>query len=55
VREYWVVDPEDSDVTVYCFSDGEVFSDKLYKAADTVPVGILPGFGIELERVFAEV
>jgi len=55
VREYWVVDPEDNDVTVYCFRDGEIFSDKIYKAGDTVPVGILPGFGIALDRVFAEV
>ena len=55
VREYWVVDPKNNTVAVYCFRDGEISANKTYKAADTVPVGILPGFGIELDRVFAKV
>jgi len=53
VREYWVVDPKNNRVTVYCFRDGEVHA-KTYESADTVPVGIFPGFGIDLERVFAK-
>jgi len=55
VREYWVVNPKDNDVTVHCLRDGGVFDRKIYESADTAPVGILPGFGIALDRVFAEV
>jgi len=54
-REYWVVNPKNNRVTVYGFRDGEVVSEKTYESADVVPVGIFPGFGIELERVFTEV
>jgi len=54
VREYWVVDSKNNRITVYCFKDGEVFT-KTYESADTVPVGIFPGFGIELQQVFAEI
>ena len=53
VREYWVADPKNNRVTVYCFRGGEVLSAKTYESADTAPVGILPGFGIALDRVFA--
>ncbi|MCL2193415.1 MAG: Uma2 family endonuclease [Treponema sp.] len=55
VREYWVVNPKKNTVTVYCLQADVFFSGKIYKAADTVPVGVLPGFSIGLERVFAEV
>ena len=53
VREYWVVNPKDNEVTVHCLRDG-VFDSEIYKAADTVPVGVLPGLSIELARVFAK-
>jgi len=53
VREYWVVDAEDNSVTVYCFKDGAILTNT-YESVDTVPVDILPGFGIVLEQVFAE-
>ena len=52
VREYWVVDTEDNSVTVYCFKDGGIFTNT-YESADNVPVGILPGFSVALEQVFA--
>ena len=54
VREYWVVNPKDNDVTVHRLQDGGVFDNEIYKATATVPVGILPGFGIALDQVFAE-
>jgi len=53
VCEYWVVDPKNNKVAVYNFQSGEVFT-KIYKATDTVPVGIFPDFGIALDQVFAE-
>jgi len=51
VREYWVVDTRDNRVTVYCFKDDATFT--VYESSDTVPVGVLPGFSIALEQVFA--
>jgi len=53
VREYWVVDPKNNTVTVCNFQTGEILA-KIYKATDTVPVGIFPDFGIALDQVFAE-
>ncbi len=50
VREYWVVDPENLSLTVYCFREtGSIYN---YKNTAKVPVAILPGLNIELERVF---
>jgi Uma2 family endonuclease len=50
VREYWVIDPENKSLTVYCFREtGSVYA---YKSSATVPVAILPGLNIELEKVF---
>jgi len=52
VREYWIVDPENNILKVHRFHDSEILTNT-YKNADTVPVGVLPGFNIELEQVFA--
>jgi Uma2 family endonuclease len=50
VREYWVIDPENLSLTVYCFREvGSIYN---YKNTATVPVAVLPGLMIELERVF---
>jgi Uma2 family endonuclease len=50
VREYWVIDPENHSLTVYCFREtGNVYN---YKNTAIVPVAVLPGLNIELERVF---
>jgi len=53
VREYWVVDAEHNGLTVYCFRDDGTIVTKIWKAADTVPVDVLPPFCIALEQVFA--
>ncbi len=53
VREYWVVDPENLSLTVYCFREtGSIYN---YKNTAKVPVAILPGLNIELERVFRKI
>jgi len=52
VREYWVVDPENNGLTVYCFEKDIIF--KTYKSTDTVTVTIFPELNISLEQVFAE-
>jgi len=52
VREYWVVDPETKEVTVFLFGENPGFN--VYKSMDAVPVAVLPGLNILLEQVFAE-
>jgi len=53
VREYWIVDPENNEITVYCFQNKKT-DIKTYKSTDTVAVTIFPGLNIPLEQVFAE-
>ena len=53
VREYWVVDPENNGLRVYCFKDGAILTNS-YGSAGTVSVSIFPDLRIELEQVFAE-
>jgi len=53
VREYWIVDPEHKTVHVNLINKETIFP-KTYKAGETAPVGIFPGFLIELEPVFSE-
>jgi len=52
VREYWVVDPENKELTAYRFQSGGI-SFYAYKSTATVPVGIFPDLNIMLEQVFA--
>ena len=52
VREYWVVDPVNSGLTVYSFTDG-IIKGYTYGSADVVPVSVLPGLEISLEQAFA--
>jgi len=51
VREYWVVDPETKELTVFHFGETPGFN--FYKSDDAVPVATLPGLNIQLEQVFA--
>jgi len=53
VREYWIIDPENKDITVYRFQEGAILTYTLKKDA-TVPVGIFPDLIINLKQVFAE-
>ena len=53
VREYWIVDSENSGLKVYCFKDGAIFTNT-YRSADTVPVSLFPDLTIALEQVFAD-
>lgn len=46
VKEYWIVDPEDKLITVYCF-EGEM-TVMHYRFGEEIPVGIYEGFSIKL-------
>ena len=51
VREYWVVDPVNSGLSVYFFTDGAI-KGSIYGSVDTVQVATLPGLEINLGSVF---
>jgi Uma2 family endonuclease len=52
VREYWVLDGEQKDLTVYLF-EGEKIISRKKKKKDAAPVTVLDGLSIELEPVFS--
>lgn len=55
VREYWIVHPTDHTVMVYRLrEDGKYGTPDVYGEAEQVPVGVLEGLQIDLQRVFAE-
>lgn len=49
VREYWIVDPDKKTVLLYHFMDGEYV--KPYLFSDDIPVGIYPGYSINLKKL----
>ena len=49
VREYWIVNPAKKIVNVYCFDDEE--NTDLYSFEDNIPVGIYPGFSINIQEL----
>ena len=53
VREYWVVDPENKGITVYCFQ-GDTILTNTYGSNGTLQVSIFPDLTILLEQVFGE-
>ena len=48
VREYWIVDPKDSVITVYDFAHDDMGR---YTFQDSVKVGIYPGFEIDFSEI----
>ena len=53
VKEYWVLDDENKELTVYLFDDNKMES-RTFSNKDNAPVSVLNGLTIELELVFAE-
>lgn len=48
VPEYWIVDPDKDRITVYHFEADDMNE---YSFTDDVPVGIYPGFSINLLKL----
>lgn len=49
VREYWIVDHDKDRITVYHFEPDDLNE---YSFTDNVPVGIYPGFSINLSKLY---
>lgn len=52
VREYWIVNPLNREVTVYLFEDQDISNSITYRKSETVQSFIFPGLSAELDRVF---
>ena len=51
VREYWIVDPKNNGIAVYCFKENTITT-HTYGNTGTLPVTIFPGFNVTLDKVF---
>lgn len=54
VREYWVVYPSEQHVLIFDLQEDKYQLRKIYSDEDMAPVGIFPGFEINLHDVFIE-
>jgi Uma2 family endonuclease len=55
VQEYWVVYPTEKIVQLFSRDEhGRYGSPRIYVNGEQIPVGVLPGLVINLERVFSE-
>ena len=51
VPEIWFIDPEDGVTEVFKL-ENDKYSIDFYNADDVVPVGVLPGFEVDMEEIF---
>lgn len=52
VKEYWIVDPLEKRITVLVRSRGK-WKERVLGAGDTVSTTLLPGFALDVDKVFA--
>ncbi|MFM9945068.1 MAG: Uma2 family endonuclease [Bacteroidia bacterium] len=52
VKEYWIIQPEDENMTIYTLVDGKYIPSRLLTSGDKVATSILPEFVLNLEELF---
>ncbi|WP_212921421.1 Uma2 family endonuclease [Ornithinibacillus bavariensis] len=52
VEEYWIVNPDNMEVTIYHFEENNISSSSTYKNGETAKSFIFDGLGAEISRVF---
>lgn len=52
VSEYWVVDPDDKEITIYLFKDKDIDSKKTFKANEEVRSNMFPGLFFPAGDIF---
>lgn len=52
VKEYWIVNPFNKEVTLYRFEDGEVTNTLTYKHRETAQSFLFEGLSVKLEQIF---
>ena len=51
VREYWIVNPLNKEVSVYLFEDQNIVDNITYRKSETVQSFIFPGLSAELDQI----
>ena len=54
VREYWIIQLTDETLTVFDLKNAKYQFRKIYNNVDKAPVGIFPGFEVDLVEVFSK-
>ncbi|MDQ0156316.1 Uma2 family endonuclease [Robertmurraya andreesenii] len=52
VKEYWIVNPDNKEVTVYLFEDHNISKHATYKADEAAQSFIYEGLSAEIKRIF---
>lgn len=52
IKEYWIVNPFNRDVTIYFFEKSEVSATNTFKYSDTEKSFLFENVTIELEKIF---
>ncbi len=52
VREYWIVNPVNREVTIYLFADKDISSNITYRESEVAQSYIFEGLSAELDRIF---
>lgn len=52
VKEYWIVNPLNREVTVYALEDGDIRSSATYKGDESAQSFVFPGLRAEVGRIF---
>ena len=52
LKEYWIVNPINKEVSVFALSDGMIADNKGYKLKDIAESYIFQGLTVELEKIF---
>lgn len=52
VREYWIVNPLNKEVSVYLFEDRNISDNITYRKSETAQSYIFPGLSAKLEQIF---
>lgn len=53
VREYWIINPLNREVSIYLFEDGDVGRAAAFKCNETISSHIFPGLEVNLKQIFA--
>lgn len=53
VREYWIINPLNREVTVYLFEENNISKNTTYKNLETALSYVFDGLAVGLERIFA--
>jgi Uma2 family endonuclease len=54
VREYWIVDPEESAIEIYRLTAEGYELTKTFRQRETLTSALLPDFGVPVEAVFKQ-